>query len=131
MIDLMCRRVYKSSDSPSRAAHGMTQIFFKVLGGSTMKGTVKWFNAKKGFGFISDETGKDVFVHYSALQMDGFKVLDEGEEVEFDVVNGEKGPQASNVVKKMVQITKLQAVRILPMQQKQEPLPQQTKRKSL
>ena len=96
-----------------------------------MKGTVKWFNAKKGFGFISDETGKDVFVHYSALQMDGFKVLDEGEEVEFDVVNGEKGPQASNVVKKMVQITKLQAVRILPMQQKQEPLPQQTKRKSL
>ena len=64
-----------------------------------MKGTVKWFNAKKGFGFISDETGKDVFVHFPALQMDGFKVLDEGEEVEFDVVNGEKGPQAANVVK--------------------------------
>ena len=64
-----------------------------------MKGTVKWFNAKKGFGFISAETGKDVFVHFSALQMDGFKVLDEGEEVEFDVVNGEKGPQAANVVK--------------------------------
>ena len=61
-----------------------------------MKGTVKWFNAKKGFGFISDENGNDVFVHFSALQMDGFKVLDEGEEVEFDVVNGEKGPQASN-----------------------------------
>ena len=56
-----------------------------------MKGTVKWFNAKKGFGFISDETGKDVFVHFSALQMDGFKVLDEGDAVEFDVVNGEKG----------------------------------------
>lgn len=55
-----------------------------------MKGTVKWFNAKKGFGFISDENGNDVFVHFSALQMDGFKVLDEGEEVEFDVVNGEK-----------------------------------------
>lgn len=64
-----------------------------------MKGTVKWFNAKKGFGFISDETGNEVFVHFSALQMDGFKVLDEGEAVEFDVVNGEKGPQASNVVK--------------------------------
>lgn len=64
-----------------------------------MKGTVKWFNAKKRFGFISDENGNDVFVHFSALQMDGFKVLDEGEEVEFDVVNGEKGPQASNVVK--------------------------------
>ena len=63
-------------------------------------GTVKWFNAEKGYGFISnDEGGDDVFVHFSALQMDGFKVLDEGEEVEFDVVNGEKGPQASNVVK--------------------------------
>ena len=64
-----------------------------------MKGTVKWFNAKKGFGFISDEEGNDVFVHFSALQMDGFKVLDEGDEVEFKVVNGEKGPQAANVTK--------------------------------
>ena len=64
-----------------------------------MKGTVKWFNATKGFGFISDEEGKDVFVHFSALQMDGFKVLDEGDEVEFEVVNGEKGPQAANVTK--------------------------------
>lgn len=64
-----------------------------------MKGTVKWFNAKKGFGFISDEEGNDVFVHFSALQMDGFKVLDEGDEVEFEVVNGGKGPQAANVTK--------------------------------
>ena len=64
-----------------------------------MKGTVKWFNAKKGFGFISDEEGNDVFVHFSALQMAGFKVLDEGDEVEFEVVNGEKGPQAANVTK--------------------------------
>ena len=64
-----------------------------------MKGTVKWFNAKKGFGFISDEEGNDVFVHFSALQMDGIKVLDEGDEVEFEVVNGEKGPQAANVTK--------------------------------
>lgn len=64
-----------------------------------MKGTVKWFNAKKGFGFISDEEGNDVFVHFSALQMDGFKILDEGDEVEFEVVNGEKGPQAANVTK--------------------------------
>ena len=63
------------------------------------KGTVKWFNAKKGFGFISDETGNDVFVHFSALQMDGFKVLEEGEAVQFDVVEGSKGPQAANVVK--------------------------------
>ena len=64
-----------------------------------MKGTVKWFNAKKGFGFISDEEGNDVFVHFSALQMDGFKVLDEGDEVEFEVIDGEKGPQAENVTK--------------------------------
>ena len=64
-----------------------------------MNGTVKWFNAKKGFGFISDETGTDVFVHYSALNMDGFKVLDEGDKVEFDIVDGEKGPQAANVTK--------------------------------
>ena len=64
-----------------------------------MKGTVKWFNAKNGFGFISDEEGNDVFVHFSALQMDGFKVLDEGDEVEFEVIDGEKGPQAANVTK--------------------------------
>ena len=64
-----------------------------------MKGTVIWFNAKKGFGFISDEEGNDVFVHFSALQMDGFKVLDEGDEVEFEVIDGEKGPQAANVTK--------------------------------
>ena len=64
-----------------------------------MKGTVKWFNAKKGFGFISDEEGNDVFVHFSALQMDGFKVLDEGDDVEFEVIDGEKGPQAANVTK--------------------------------
>lgn len=61
------------------------------------KGTVKWFNAKKGFGFISDEEGKDIFVHFSAITMDGFKVLEEGQAVAFDIVNGEKGPQAANV----------------------------------
>ena len=64
-----------------------------------MNGTVKWFNAKKGFGFISDEDGNDVFVHFSALQMDGFKVLDEGDAVQFEVINGEKGPQAANVTR--------------------------------
>ena len=64
-----------------------------------MKGTVNWFNAKKGFGFISDEDGNDVFVHFSALQMDGFKVLDEGDQVEFEVIDGDKGPQAANVTK--------------------------------
>ena len=61
------------------------------------KGTVKWFNNQKGFGFISDEAGNDVFVHYTGLNMDGFKSLTEGQAVEFDVVNGEKGPQATNV----------------------------------
>lgn len=65
-----------------------------------MKGTVKWFNATKGFGFISTENGEDVFVHYSALEENGeFRTLDEGQAVEFEIVDGAKGPQASNVVK--------------------------------
>ncbi len=63
------------------------------------KGTVKWFNATKGFGFISTESGDDVFVHYSAIESDGFKTLDEGDEVEFEIVDGEKGPQAQSVSK--------------------------------
>ena len=62
-----------------------------------MKGTVKWFNNQKGYGFISDESGNDVFVHFSALNMDGFKELKDGERVEFEVTEGEKGPQAANV----------------------------------
>ena len=61
------------------------------------QGTVKWFNAKKGYGFISVEQGNDVFVHFSALNMDGFKELKDGERVEFEVTEGEKGPQAANV----------------------------------
>ena len=63
------------------------------------KGTVKWFNAEKGYGFISDENGTDIFVHFSALNMDGFKVLEEGDKVEYEVIDGEKGPQAANVTK--------------------------------
>ena len=63
------------------------------------KGTVKWFNNQKGYGFISDEQGNDVFVHYSGLNMDGFKSLEEGQAVEFDVVEGNRGEQAANVVK--------------------------------
>ena len=63
------------------------------------KGTVKWFNNQKGYGFIQDESGKDINVHYTGLNMPGFKSLEEGNEVEFDIVQGEKGPQASNVVK--------------------------------
>ncbi|MDD9270704.1 cold-shock protein [Paenibacillus sp. GCM10023248] len=62
-------------------------------------GTVKWFNAEKGFGFIEVEGGNDVFVHFSAIQGEGFKTLDEGQQVEFNVVQGNRGPQAENVVK--------------------------------
>ncbi|GAA3401013.1 cold shock domain-containing protein [Paenibacillus hodogayensis] len=64
-----------------------------------MKGTVKWFNAEKGYGFIRSDDGEDLFVHFSAIQGDGFKSLDEGQEVEFDKVDGERGPQAANVYK--------------------------------
>ena len=62
-------------------------------------GTVKWFNASKGFGFIAKEDGGDVFVHYTAIQDDGFKSLSEGQAVSFDVVDSPKGPKAANVVK--------------------------------
>ena len=63
------------------------------------KGKVKWFNDAKGYGFITPEEGKDVFVHHSAIQGDGFKTLKEGQEVQFDVTQGPKGEQATNVVK--------------------------------
>ena len=63
------------------------------------KGTVKWFNNQKGFGFISDEQGNDVFVHSSGIQSNGFKSLEAGQEVEFEVIEGQKGPRAVNVVK--------------------------------
>ena len=61
------------------------------------KGTVKWFNHQKGYGFITAEDGKDVFVHFSGLNMEGFKTLEEGASVEFDITDGAKGPQAVNV----------------------------------
>ena len=64
-----------------------------------MKGKVKWFNESKGFGFIEQDSGKDVFVHYSAIEGDGFRTRAEGEEVEFEVIEGPKGPQASKVNK--------------------------------
>lgn len=64
-----------------------------------MQGKVKWFNPEKGYGFIEVEEGKDVFVHYSEIQDEGFKTLEEGQEVEFEVVEGNRGPQAANVTK--------------------------------
>lgn len=65
----------------------------------SMQGKVKWFNAEKGFGFIEREDGDDVFVHFSAIQTEGFKTLEEGQAVEFEIVEGNRGPQASNVTK--------------------------------
>ena len=64
------------------------------------KGTVKWFNAEKGYGFIEREGGDDIFVHFSAIVDEGFKTLNEGQAVEFEIVEGARGPQAANVVKK-------------------------------
>lgn len=63
------------------------------------KGKVKWFNSQKGYGFICDEEGKDIFVHYTGLNMEGYKTIKEGEEVEYEVISGEKGPQAINVTR--------------------------------
>ena len=62
-------------------------------------GKVKWFNSEKGFGFITGDDGVDVFVHFTAIQADGYKSLEEGQSVQFNVVNGDRGPQATNVVK--------------------------------
>ena len=73
---------------------------FSLGGFRNMKqGTVKWFNAEKGFGFIEVEGENDVFVHFSAINQDGYKSLEEGQSVEFEVVEGDRGPQAANVVK--------------------------------
>lgn len=78
-------------------------IFFTVFEDEgnviDMQGKVKWFNAEKGYGFIETAEGNDVFVHFSAIQSDGFKTLEEGQEVEFDIVEGARGPQAANVIK--------------------------------
>jgi len=75
------------------------QLFIYLERMIEMQGKVKWFNAEKGYGFIEGQDGKDVFVHFSAIEQEGFKTLDEGQEVEFEVVEGARGPQAANVVK--------------------------------
>lgn len=76
-------------------------LIFRNIGGPIFMttGTVKWFNAEKGFGFIEVEGGDDVFVHFSAIQEEGFKSLEEGQSVEFEITEGDRGPQAANVVK--------------------------------
>jgi CspA family cold shock protein len=76
---------------------GIRQIFTSSEVSVRERGTVKWFNASKGFGFIQRESGEDVFVHFSAINMQGYKTLNEGQAVEFEVVTGPKGLQATNV----------------------------------
>ncbi len=76
----------------------MAPLAIQVNFMSKTKGTVKWFNETKGFGFIEREDGPDVFVHFSSIQGDGFKTLADGQKVEFNVTDGQKGPQAENVV---------------------------------
>jgi cold shock protein len=90
----------KDARFPKRFSERVHQIaFLKVEEDYSVKeqGTVKWFNASKGFGFIQRQTGEDVFVHFSAIQSDGYRTLNEGQAVEFEVVRGPKGLQASNV----------------------------------
>ncbi len=84
----MCKSIYDSIT--------LHDILDKEV--TKMIGKVKWFNAEKGFGFIEREDGDDVFVHFSAIQAEGFKTLEEGQEVEFEIVEGARGPQAANVV---------------------------------
>jgi CspA family cold shock protein len=77
----------------------ITVLVLREKGEEMSEGTVKWFNDSKGFGFIEQENGPDVFAHFSAIQDEGFKTLEEGQKVSFDVTEGQKGPQASNIVK--------------------------------
>src|SRR5215213_4448786 len=82
---------------------GLSRPFYRIVGGfvvmSRITGKVKWFNNSKGYGFIEQPGSSDIFVHYSAIQGDGFKTLEEGQEVEFEVTQGPKGPQAEKVTK--------------------------------
>ena len=87
----VCMFIYFPPQSCTRNGKGVP--------GTMLQGTVKWFNESKGFGFIEQEEGKDIFVHYSAIQGNGFKTLNEGDKVEFEVVDGPKGPAAANVNK--------------------------------
>jgi CspA family cold shock protein len=90
LLDSWCRSAW----GRFRAAAGKN---ISILGAATLRGTVKWFNNSKGYGFIGREDGPDVFVHYSAINGDGYRTLQEGEEVEFEIAPGPKGQQAANV----------------------------------
>ena len=94
-----CFRVYSLAQRPPRAGRsgGGPGRGSSNLGSEVAQGTVKWFNAEKGYGFIAVDGGSDVFVHYSAIQSDGYKSLEEGQRVEFEVTQGQKGPQADQV----------------------------------
>jgi len=76
----------------------MFKLFRKIFMSNTVNGTVKWFDESKGFGFIEQQSGPDVFVHYSSITSSGFKTLAEGQKVEFTITQGQKGPQAENIV---------------------------------
>ncbi len=82
-----------------RSSITITKLDTRLRGTGNMKGTVKWFNNAKGYGFLGREDGPDVFVHYSAITSEGYKSLQEGDQVEFEIVQGIKGPQAANVTK--------------------------------
>jgi len=95
---LVCRRLC-SRDGSSLARYQQDRRDARSLIMARIQGTVKWFNDAKGFGFIAHEGGPDVFVHFSAIQTQGFKSLAEGDKVEFEIVQGQKGPQADAVTK--------------------------------
>lgn len=91
---IAARRVSRSAQLPLQHLRRLRRLEV-----AKVQGKVKWFNSTKGYGFIGQESGPDVFVHFSAIQMDGYKTLQEGDNVEFEVVQGQKGPQADNVTK--------------------------------